>query len=564
MTSDMQNAAKTEPVNPVILAVDDDPNNLAVLRDCLAEMNYGFLVAEDGESAVTRADYARPDLILLDIMMPGIDGIETCRRLKLLDGTKDIPVIFMSALSESRNKVKGLEVGAVDYITKPFHRDELLARIAVHLKISELTLRLQESKEQLEMRVRERTADLARANSELQAEIAERKKAEETKLQLERQLRQSRKMEAIGTLAAGIAHDFNNILTAIVGFTELSLENLQKTDPIRGDLELVLESGMRATDLVKQILTYSRQTELERKPLRLDSVIHEGLKLLRSSFPSFIEIHTEFDVNPDHCLVHADSTQIHQVLMNLCANAAHAMRARGGRLSVSLKEVMADASLVELHPALKPGPHLRLTVSDTGHGMDAAVMERIFDPYFTTKKIGEGTGMGLAVTMGIVQSHGGAIEVNSEPGKETTFHVYLPRTTAVDRQVAETREPLHNGNEHILFVDDEKTLAVLGQKMLESLGYRVTSETNSHEALKLFRSRPDSIDLVITDMTMPGLTGRELAREMISIRPDIPVIMCSGYAEFVNEDEAREAGIREFLMKPYMVGRLAQSIRRVL
>lgn len=564
MKPEMYTPAITKLKKPVILAVDDDPNNLAVLRDCLMEMNYGFLVAEDGESAVTRADYARPDLILMDIMMPGIDGIETCRRLKQRESTKEIPVIFMSALTETGHKVKGLEVGAVDYITKPFQRDELLARIAVHLKIRELTYRLQEANDFLELRVEKRTADLARANSELQAEIAERKKVEENKLKLERQLRQSRKMEAIGTLAAGIAHDFNNILTAIVGFTELSLSKIQQDDPLRDDLEPVLESGLRATELVRQILSFSRQTEQERRPLQLIAIIREVLKLLRSSLPSIIEIRTDYDLNPDVYIVDADSTQIHQVLMNLCTNAAHAMRSQGGILCLSLKEVLADAALVALHPGLKQGSYVMLTVSDTGHGMNATVMERIFDPYFTTKKTGEGTGMGLAVTMGIVQNHGGAINVSSAPGQGTSFQVFLPRSVSDGKLAEETREELHTGNGQILFVDDEKALTILGQKMLEALGYKVTAITSSLDALDIFRSRPDEFDLVITDMTMPGLTGRELAREIVSIRPDIPVIMCSGFTEFVNPDEAREAGIREFLMKPYVIGRLAKTIRKVL
>jgi CheY-like chemotaxis protein len=371
-------------------------------------------------------------------------------------------------------------------------------------------------------------------------------------------------MEAIGTLTAGIAHDFNNILTAIVGYTELSLSRLQKCDPLRGDLEQVLESGLRATDLVRQILTFSRQTEQERKPVHLDSIIREVLKLLRPSLPSFIEIHTEYDIKPEECIVDADSTQLHQVLMNLCTNAAHAMRNRGGVLSLTLTQVMVDAALVSQHPGLKPGPHLRLAVSDTGHGIDAALMERIFDPYFTTKKTGEGTGMGLAVTMGIVQNHGGAISVSSEAGQGTSFEVFLPRTISVGKQIVETRDVPQTGKEQILFIDDEKALAVLGQKMLETLGYWVTAVTNSHEALELFRSKPDGFDLVITDMSMPGLTGRELARELVAIRPDIPVIMCSGFAEFVNPDQARQAGIREFLMKPYVIGTLAKTIRKVL
>ena len=548
---------------PVILAVDDDPNNLAVVRDCLMELDYSFLVAEDGESAVARADYARPDLILLDIMMPGIDGFETCRRLKTLENTNDIPVIFMSALAETGQKVQGLELGAVDYITKPFQREELLARIAVHLHIRELTRRLQESKQSLETRVAERTAELARINAELLNEISERKRAEQEKLKLERDLHQAQKMEAIGTLAAGIAHDFNNILTAIIGFTEMSLSKLESGEPVRQDLERVLESGMRATDLVRQILSFSRQREQERKPVPTVSIVKEVLKLLRSSLPATIEIRQNIEIRPEESIVDADPTQLHQVLMNLCTNAGHAMRDNGGVLSVNLSKVDVDAHLVSSYPDLKPGPHVKLMVGDTGHGMDDALMERIFDPYFTTKESGEGTGMGLTMTMTIIKSHGGTISVNSKPGQGTVFHVYLPRTEGDIVRRPEAAVPLPTGNERILFVDDEKTLVILGQQMLEVLGYHVTAETSSLEAMRIFRAQPDAFDLVITDMTMPGLTGRELAKELLAIRPDLPIIMCSGITEFLNEEDARKAGIREFFMKPYVISNLAKTIRKV-
>jgi len=671
--------AKSDERKPVILTVDDDPNNLSVVRDCLVECNYTILVAEDGESAVQRADYAKPDLILLDVMMPGIDGYETCRRLKSLENTKDIPVIFMTALAETGHKVKGLEVGAVDYITKPFQREELLARIAVHLHNRELTKRLLEAKELLETRVEERTAELAQTINALHDEIIEREKGEEERmrlvtaieqaaeaifmsdaewhftyvnpafermsgytrdevigkdntilrsdslepdyynqirnvinrdnewsgriatrkknglsfeaettvssvrdskgaiinyvfilrditheLRLERELRQSHKMEAIGTLAGGIAHDFNNILTAIIGYTEMAQNKISKNDPIARDLVRVQEASTRAKEMVMQILTFSRQGEQERKPLHVASVIEEVFKLLRSTLPTTIEIHQQIATFPDGDTVLADPTQLHQVLMNLGTNAAHAMRAKGGVLNVSLSSVNTDASLILLHPDLRPGPCVRLTVSDTGHGMETSVKERIFDPYFTTKKVGEGTGMGLAVVQGIIKSHGGAISVYSKPGQGTTFHVFLPKITDVVTHEVQADESLRGGTERILFVDDEKVLVELGQELLEALGYNVTAASNSLEALVSFRAQPDAFDLVITDMTMPGLTGRELARELSAIRPDIPIIMCSGFNEFINANEAREAGISEFLMKPYVTSRIAQVIRRVL
>jgi CheY-like chemotaxis protein len=563
MNSDMLTPATSDEWKPVILTVDDDPNNLSVVRDCLVECNYTILVAEDGESAIRRADYARPDLILLDVMMPGIDGFETCRRLKSQERTKDIPVIFMTALAETSHKVRGLEVGAVDYITKPFQREEMLARIAVHLHNRELTIKLQEAKELLETRVEERTAELAQTINALHDEFIERERDEVERVRLERELRQSQKMEAIGTLAGGIAHDFNNILTAIIGYTDMAQRKISNDDSMAHDLVQVQEAGSRAKKLVRQILAFSRQGEQERRPVQVASVIEEVFKLLRATLPTTIEIHQQINASLHGNTVLADPTQLHQVLMNLGTNAAHAMRDHGGVLSVSLSDFDADASLIALHPELTAGPCVRLTVSDTGHGMEDSVKERIFDPYFTTKKVGEGTGMGLAVVQGIVKSHGGAISVYSEPGQGTAVHIFLPKIDDIKYEV-QAKESICGGTERILFVDDEKVLAELGQELLEALGYTVTAETSSLEALALFRAGPDAFDLVITDMTMPGLTGRELARELLAIRPDIPIIMCSGFTEFINANEAREAGFSEFLMKPYGHVSMARIIRKVL
>jgi PAS domain S-box-containing protein len=382
-------------------------------------------------------------------------------------------------------------------------------------------------------------------------------------IRLEKELRQAQKMEALGRLAGGIAHDFNNILMGIIGYTEMALYKAPAGHSIQHYLKRVLDGSSRASDLVKQILTFSRQSEQERKLVHIAPIVSEGLKLLRSTLPSTIQIHQDIAVPQEEWVVLADPTQIHQVLMNLCTNAAHAMRVKGGVLSVSLSAVQADAQISQ-HSTPTERSYVCLAVSDTGHGMDAAVMERIFDPYFTTKKIGEGTGMGLAVVQGIVKSWGGVITVSSEPDKGTTFYVFLPRIEEELQPTVETLVTPATGTERILFVDDEKILVDLGKEILGSLGYCVSITTSSLEALETFRAQPGDFDLVITDMTMPDLNGSELARELMAIRSDIPIILCTGFSEMIDENKAKEAGIREFVMKPYVVSDIANVIRKVL
>ena len=423
---------------------------------------------------------------------------------------------------------------------------------------------LHEAKLNLERRVEERTVELVLANSDLQEEITERKRVKEMQAKLEQELRQAQKMEAIGTLAAGIAHDFNNLLTGILGFTQLAMRKAPAGDPLQCDLERIYESGMRAADLVKQILTFSRQSEQKLRAVQIVPIVMEVLKLLRSSLPTTISICQDISIPADGGVILADPTQIHQVLLNLATNASHAMQTHGGVLSIAVSELEADALFVSTHPGLKAGSYVRLTVDDDGHGMNAAVMERIFDPYFTTKAVGDGTGMGLAVVQGIIKSLGGIIMVYSELGRGTSFQIFLPRFSGAIIHELQITEPLPGGNERILLVDDEQPLTELGREMLESLGYRVSITTSSADALAIFRARPWEIDLVITDMTMPGLTGKELAREVIAIRPDIPIILCSGLSTKSSATDAREAGIREFIMKPYVLSSLAAAIRRVL
>lgn len=381
------------------------------------------------------------------------------------------------------------------------------------------------------------------------------------KWQLEKRLAQAQKMEAIGTLAGGIAHDFNNILSAIVGYTELSLIDIPKGSALHNNLQQVLKAGGRAKELVRQILTFSRQRKSELLPVKVSLMINEALKLLRASLPTTIKIRHSLKSNRS---VLTDPTNIHQVLMNLCTNASYVMQDEGGILEVSLSDVELDAEFAKKHSDIQPGKFINLTVKDSGSGMTPEVTERIFDPFFTTKKLGEGTGMGLSVVHGIVKSHGGTITVESSPGKGSKFSVFLPAIETEATDTADQAQLVITGSERILFVDDEDFQADIGKRLLERLGYRVTAKTNSIEAFELFRQNPHEFDLVITDMTMPDLTGDILARKIIAIRPDIPIIVCTGYSERINPDIVKEIGIRELAMKPVVMKDIAQMIERVL
>lgn len=368
-------------------------------------------------------------------------------------------------------------------------------------------------------------------------------------------------MEAIGTLAGGIAHDFNNILSAILGYTELALIDVDRKSVTYQYLHEVIRGSERAKDLVKQILTFSRQAERERKPIQLKLIGKEVIKFLRASLPTTIEIRQEI---VSDSLVMADSTQMHQLLMNLCTNAGHAMGENGGCLGVKMIDVVLEGGEAGDHPELNPGPYIELTVSDTGHGIPTHIIDRIFDPFFTTKKKGEGTGMGLSVVHGIVGSYGGKITAASEPGKGSVFKVYLPTVERVETPFSSGADAVQSGTERILLVDDETALVDIGRQMLESLGYHVDGRTCSREALELFKAKPDSFDLVITDMTMPNMTGDELAKELMRIKPDIPVILCTGYSARINQKKARAMGIRALVSKPVLRKDIAATIRKVL
>jgi two-component system, cell cycle sensor histidine kinase and response regulator CckA len=376
----------------------------------------------------------------------------------------------------------------------------------------------------------------------------------------EQQLRQALKMEALGTLIGGIAHDFNNILAAMIGFTELAKSRASKGSRQEHHLQRVQDAGLRGRQLVKQLLTFSRKTEQQRVPLQLGSLVKEVTKLLRASIPSTISIDVKIDAKPG--LILGDPIQIQQVLMNLCTNAAHAMRERGGALDIELSNYSVSPS--KGPDGMKSGPYLKLVVRDTGAGIPADIMDKIFDPFFTTKKQGEGTGLGLSVVQGIVTQHDGYISVESAHGEGSAFTIYFPKLEERPKERVAGEESIPGGRERILFVDDEAGLAEMGQEMLTDLGYRVESKTSSREALAMLLHDPSRFDLVISDQTMPDMTGIELAKEVLAVRPDIPVILCTGFSQTTNEESAKAMGVRGFVMKPLTKSEIARTIRKAL
>lgn len=417
--------------------------------------------------------------------------------------------------------------------------------------------------------LQQRILELEKTNTLLLKEIEVRREAEKNKERLEEQLRQSMKMEAIGTLAGGIAHDFNNILTAIIGYTDLArlsvVNNCSRSQcPAQSDLDQVLDASHRAKELVKQILTFSRQEKHQRTPVQLSSIVKEALKLLRSTIPASVQIRDRIITGEEYIM--AVPTQIHQIVMNLVTNGYHAMRKLGGILAVNLYQIQLDADDIKvsnLH--LSPGPYLVLEVSDTGIGMSRTVMERIFDPYYTTKGDSGGTGMGLAVVHGIVREHKGHISVYSEPAKGSTFKVYFPQIIAsAHKHVTQHQERIPGGTESIMLVDDEKIVLDLEKAILNQLGYKVAAFLEADEALEAFYDSPSGFDLIITDMTMPKMNGAEFTRRVLNRYPEMPVIICTGFSELLNEEKARAIGAREFVMKPLVMREIASTLRTVL
>jgi signal transduction histidine kinase len=422
--------------------------------------------------------------------------------------------------------------------------------------------KVQRANTTLEKRVQERTRQLTTANRDLKKEIEVRKHHQKEKAKLEAQLLHLHKMETIGTLAGGIAHDFNNILTPILGYTEMALEELPDESTLKYDVEQISNAATRGKDLVQQILTFSRQVDVEKKPLELHHVIKEVMNLIRASFPSNIEI--QQNLREDCGTVLADSTQIHQIVMNICTNAYHAMMRKGGRLEVNLDVLDLDARKLKTAGKIKSGTYVRLTISDTGHGMDKQTLARIFEPFFTKKEVGSGSGLGLSVVHGIVSNYNGAIEVESQPGKGSRFMIYLPQHSPESTDDDITREAATRGKERILFVDDEKEITYMGKKMLESLGYTVDIKTDGLSALRELRNDPDKYDLLVTDQAMPKMLGTELVEAARKIRPDLKVIIITGYRDSIPNKSNSELSVSEIILKPLILSDFSKLIREVL
>ncbi len=654
---------------PDILVVDDLPENLHLLLNLLSKKGYEVRPTPSASLALQAIKYQTPDLILLDVRMPKMSGLELCRLLKNNEKTCDVPVIFISALGEAQDKVDAFQAGGVDYITKPFQEEEVLARVKTHLQIRRLQKQEQLNTQLLEEEVEKRTNELLEseeryyqlvqnlpvgiwrttpdeegrylmANSALvgifgcgtlekllkmkasdfykdpmqrrrfadsvikqgliegkelelkkldgtpitglvtaQAikdnhgkplfidgfvlDITEQKRVEKENKKLADQLMHSQKLEAIGTLAGGIAHDFNNILTAVLGYTELAIERAPEMEQsLKSDLSHVINAGLRAKELVTQILQFSRHADTNFKPVVLENVLKEVVALLKASLPATIEITTNMEVASN--TVFADESQVHQIFMNLCTNAFHAMKEKGGTLGIELTIERLENHLSCQGGQIQPGEYAVLVVRDSGHGMAPDTVSRIFEPYFTTKEKGEGTGLGLAVTNSIVKSHKGGVLVESKIGVGTTFKVYFPIETAEQNQDAADHSAIQGGNERILFVDDEDFFADLFSRILSTLGYKMTTTNNSINAFELFASDPDQFDLLITDQTMPGTTGLELVQKVHEINPEFPVIICTGFSENIVNKTSEEIGVSDIIYKPATKKDLAISIRKVL
>ena len=509
----------------VISNNNDDLNTISafledLIPDCLV------IPAQSGIVGIESTKAESPEMVLLDLEIGEIDPCEVCRTLKSEENTKQIPVLLMTDIqSDPKSYVKGFKAGATGFLGKPVDKAELAVQVDMVLRIRSL---------------------------------------EKEKAELKKQLQQAQKMESIGTLAGGIAHEFNNILFPIIGYTEMCMYDVPENSKTRKNLVSVLKAADRAKDLIQQIQNFSAKEEHQRKPLKIQFIIKETLKLLRASLPATIAVRYEID---NTCgAVTADPSEIQQVLMNLCTNAYQVMEEKGGELEVALQEVDLTAGDLSFGVDLNPGRYLKLMVKDTGPGFEQAEVKHIFDPQYRTNDRNEGTGLGLNIVHEIIRSYKGMICISSDPDQGTTIDVYLPLIDTRSDDISEisAKKHLPLGSETILLVDDEEDVLDMMHSMLERLGYQVISALNGLEALEIFQKGSKAFDLVITDQTMPKMTGMELIRELRLIRSDIPIILCTGFNEKITEDNTRHLEIGALIGKPVRIAEIAEKIREVL
>ncbi|MEN6474023.1 MAG: response regulator [Syntrophaceae bacterium] len=511
-----------------VLIVEDDPGLSDLIHKTLSDQGLGCTCTFNGSQALEWLAKNHADLLLLDYSLPDMAGSMLIESLGKSQAAP--PFIVITGHGDEHIAVDMMKAGAQDYLVKD---TALLDRLPTIV---------------------------TRAFKDIE-HASRLKEIEEESKRLQTRLMQVQKLEAIGTLAGGIAHDFNNILSTVLGYTELAKLKLEQGQAIAGELDEVLKAGIRARDLIRQILTFSRQADIQRTPLEIVPLIKETVKFLRASLPATIEIRQ--DLKASHGLILADPTQIHQVLMNLCTNATHAMQGEG-RLEIRLSELNLDQEASLTYKGLLPGRYLRLSISDNGRGIPREIIDKIFDPFFTTKERGEGSGMGLAVVHGIIADMHGAITVASQPGLGTTFHVLFPALEGKADTHAYKPATLRKGHGRILFVDDEEGVLASGQGILEHLGYEVEAFDSAPAALEIFARDPKAFDLVLTDMTMPKMTGLEFAAQLRKIRPRVPIMLSTGFSVVLSEEMIARLGIQALIMKPLVAGELAEAVYHAL
>ncbi len=558
-----------------ILSVDDKAENLYMLEALLRGHGYEVDSASDGMEALRLAQSGGYDLIVSDILMPRMDGFQFCRELKRDPRLADIPFIFYTATyTDPRDAAFALSLGADGFLIKPMEPDQFVQAMRQTLENARKRERgtadevpedeaiyLKEYNARLIAKLEKKMLDLEAANRALRDDIVERERQSAERAKLERQLRQAQKLEAIGTLAGGIAHDFNNILGAIMGFADVGAEECEEGDIHRKLYAEITRAANRGRGLTQQIMAFSSQADPSREPQRVEDAVKEAIALTQPILPANVEVRTE--IGPQVAPVLANATQLHQILANLLQNAAHAIGDQPGVITIKLANFHVDEDYVSAHPELQPGRYVQLTIGDNGKGIDEKTLERIFDPFFTTKNFGEGTGLGLSVVHGIIKAYDGAVTVESEVGRGTTFHILLPAHDADPTPTPNLARNAPEGHgERVLLVDDDAAIARVTGRSLERLGYHPSVFTEARAAISAFRK--GNFDLVITDLTMLDATGIEVAREVWDERPETPVILITGYSATLDPAQARAMGFRDLLYKPFTAQELAACIRNAL